>query len=116
VGGLAWSEINLDVYSWTLPAVRSKNKRAHSLVLPAPALEIIHNVPQQLGRDCLFGTRSGRGFAALSRAKRALDQKLAGKVTSWRLHDIRRSVATHMAEALAIAPHTIENLLGHYRQ
>ncbi|MEA1053920.1 hypothetical protein U5801_29520, partial [Lamprobacter modestohalophilus] len=31
----------------------------------------------------------------------------------WRLHDIRRSVATHMAEDLRIAPHIIEAVLNH---
>ena len=115
IGGMTWSELNLDAGIWALPAARSKNKRARSLVLSAPALEIIRSVPQQLGRDWMFGTRSDHGFGAWSRSKRALDRKLAGKMTNWKLHDLRRSVATHMAE-LGTPPHVVESVLGHYRQ
>jgi integrase len=115
IGGLCWSELNLDAGTWTLPSARSKNKHAHSIVLPAPALDIIRSLPQQLNRDCLFGTRSDHGFAAWSHAKPLLDRKLGGKVEGWRLHDIRRSVATHMAE-LGTPPHIVESVLGHYRQ
>jgi integrase len=33
-------------------------------------------------------------------------------VPSWQVHDLRRSVATHMAE-LGVQPHVIEALLNH---
>ena len=32
----------------------------------------------------------------------------------WRIHDIRRSVATHLADDLNVQPHIIECILGHY--
>ncbi len=34
VGGICWSELDLDARIWTLPAARSKNKRAHTITLP----------------------------------------------------------------------------------
>jgi integrase len=40
---------------------------------------------------------------------------LGDGVRRFNLHDIRRSVATHLGE-LGVAPHVIENLLNHHRQ
>jgi integrase len=112
VGGMRWSEFDLDAGAWTLPAERSKNHRQHAITLPAPALEIIRSVPHR-ERDQLFGDRAGEGFASWHRGKRALDQRLAGAVRPWRVHDIRRTVATGMAD-IGIEPHVIEAALNHY--
>jgi integrase len=45
--------------------------------------------------------------------KRALDVRCG--VADWRLHDIRRSVATHLGN-IGIAPHVVEAILGHQFQ
>jgi len=34
-------------------------------------------------------------------------------IAGWRLHDLRRSAATHMADKLAVQPHIIEAVLNH---
>jgi integrase len=62
-----------------------------------------------VSRDPLFGLR-GDGFTAWARGKTALDARSG--VTGWTLHDIRRSVATRMAD-LGIGPHIIEQILNH---
>ena len=49
-----------------------------------------------------------------TRPKRALDARLAGAVKPWRVHDLRRTAATKMAEAGIAAPHIIEAILNHY--
>src|SRR5262249_8207430 len=47
-------------------------------------------------------------------AKKYLDDLLIGKMTEpWTLHDIRRTVATRMAD-IGIQPHIIEAVLNHY--
>jgi integrase len=111
IGGLSWSELNPDG-NWTLPAERAKNGREHSLVLPPAALAIIRAVPRR-SRDHLFGDRAGDGFTSWSRGKQDLDRRLGGSVRAWRVHDIRRSVATGMAD-IGIEPHIIEATLNHY--
>ena len=58
IGGLRWSEINLDAGTITLPAERCKNGREHVLTLPDVALDIIRAVPRRDGRDHVFGQRS----------------------------------------------------------
>jgi integrase len=112
VGGMCWSELNLDAGTWDLPAARSKNHRAHCLQLPAPALAIVRQVESR-GRDQLFGARSVNGFSGWDNAKAALDRRLGVQVGPWQLRDIRRSVATGMAD-LGVAPHIIEACLNHY--
>jgi integrase len=112
IGGMRWSEIDLDAGTWTLPAERSKNHRAHTIPLPPAALKIIESVPQTT-RDHLFGDRAGEGFTSWSRCKVDLDRRLTAKIKPWRIHDLRRSVATKMAD-IGIEPHHIEAVLNHF--
>ena len=80
--------------------------------LPAKALEIISEVKPREGHDCLFGGRSPSGFIDWAAAKRRLDERLGSAVGSWRIHDIRRTVATKMGD-LGVQPHVIEAVLNH---
>jgi integrase len=110
IGGMAWSEIDLERGVWTLPAQRSKNGKAHALPLVSMALAIIHSVPKRVSRDQLFGARSKSGFTAWDKCKQELDERC--RVSDWSLHDVRRSTATKMAD-IGIAPHIIETVLNH---
>jgi len=114
IGGVKFSEINRDKSEWTLPKERAKNNRELTLPLPPAAMSIIDSVPQIVGRDQVFGGRSPTGFCDWSRSKAELDQRLGDQVAAFRVHDIRRSVATHLADDLNVQPHIIECILGHY--
>jgi integrase len=60
----------------------------------------------------VFGYGDGP-FSGWSKAKAALDERLAGKLKShWVAHDLRRTVATRMAD-LGVQPHVIEAALNH---
>jgi integrase len=68
------------------------------------------------GRDFVFGEGAGP-FSGMSQRKAMLDAKIAASndgydMAPWVLHDLRRSVATGMAE-IGIAPHIIEAILNH---
>jgi integrase len=108
IGGMKWSELADE--KWTLGAERSKNHRAHELPLLSAAREIIVQAPHRLTRDYLFGSSGGGGFSRWSAAKSELDQRCG--VSNWTLHDVRRSVATRMAD-LGVQPHIIEQVLNH---
>jgi integrase len=110
IGGLAWSEVDLTTGVWTLPKERSKNHRAHALPVPAAAMDLILKVPARVERDRLFGWRHAGGFSDWAGSKRRLDARV--NLPDWRVHDIRRSVATGMAD-IGIAPHVIEEVLNH---
>lgn len=128
VARLSWKELDLEAGTWHLPGVRAKNHRDHVVPLSAPALAILdaRRTEQALigPRSALVFTTTGKTpFSGFSNAKEALDRRIlkARSATNpdapapdpWRLHDLRRSVATHMAEALRIAPHVIEAALNH---
>jgi integrase len=99
-----------------LPPERTKNNRPHDVPLSKPALAILKSRPARVGRDFVFGERSRNGndqrggFQGWSKSKAALDERVS--IGSWRLHDIRRTVATRMAE-LGVQPHVIEAVLNH---
>ena len=113
VGGMAWSELDLEHGTWTIPARRSKNHRAHTLPLPPLALRIIiAAVPRVVGRDTLFGDRADSGLTGWARPKAALDARLGDRVKPWTLHDLRRSRATRLCD-LGTAPHVVEQILNH---
>jgi integrase len=109
---MRWSELDLDVGTWTLPGERSKNHRPFTAALPPAALAIIESVPCT-HRDHLFGSRAGSGFTNWATAKAALDRRLGSTVRPWRPHDLRRLAATGMAD-IGIEPHLVEAVLNHY--
>jgi integrase len=110
IGGMRWSELDLERRAWVLPASRAKNGRQHELPLMPMVLDIIAGVPRRATRDYLFGVSGQNGFYRWSAAKEMLDKRCG--VTEWTLHDIRRSVATRMAD-LGVQPHIIEQVLNH---
>lgn len=119
VGGMAWSEVAGDL--WSIPKDRAKNSRDHDVPLSPPALAILRDRIRQDGRDLVFGSGSGP-FQGWSNAKERLDARIAkaseersGKrapALPWRLHDLRRTVATRMAD-LGVLPHVVEAVLNH---
>jgi hypothetical protein len=74
--------------------------------------EVIEGVPCVATRNQLFGASHPGGFSLWHACKCALDARLGDSVKPWTLHDIRRTVATKMAD-LGIAPHVIEQILNH---
>jgi integrase len=109
---MRWSELDLDIGTWTLPAERSKNHRAHTIALPAAALVIVKSI-LRTDRDHLFGARADAGFTSWPWCKQELDRRLGDAVKPWRVHDVRRTVATRMGD-LGVEPHVIEATLNHF--
>jgi integrase len=109
---MRWSELDEARGTWTLPAARAKNNHAHTLPLPPAAWAIINSAPRLAARDHLFGVRAERGFSTWALAKSDLDGRLGGAVAHFVLHDLRRTVATKMAD-LGVQPHIIEEILNH---
>jgi integrase len=118
VGALDEAELDEKAALWTMPRARTKNGMEHEVPLSDAALDILDAAPRREGRTLLFGEAEG-GFGGWSKAKAALDGRIAKaaerggvKVRPWRLHDIRRTVATRMAD-LGVLPHVVEAVLNH---
>jgi integrase len=114
VGGLRRSEIDWEKALWSLPPHRTKNGLAHEVPLSDPALAIVTAAMAASNRMVLFGYEE-RPFSGWSSAKAALEKRLKEAGTSiadWRLHDLRRTAATRMADTGTL-PHVIEAILNH---
>ena len=111
IAALSWSEVGEGRI--VLPPERTKNNREHVVPLSPEACAILER-PRR--GDFVFGRDIGRPFSGWSKSKERLDARIT-KTTGeglapWTVHDVRRSVATHMAE-LGIQPHVIEATLNH---
>lgn len=112
VAGIARSEIDFETNVWIIPRERSKNHRAHEVPLSPLVMSILAPVLERKDtRAFLFGDGVGP-FSGFSKAKAALDKRLAGAVAEWTVHDIRRSVASGMAR-IGISLPVIEKILNH---
>jgi integrase len=113
VGGLRWSEVDLDTAALHVPGERIKNRRALTLTLSESVLDILRTVPRRDG-PCVFGD-SVLGFRSWSHHKRLLDARLVAAGTSlasWTLHDLRRTFRSGLGR-LAVPPHVAELAIGH---
>jgi integrase len=108
IGGLRWDEVRDGEI--VLPKSRTKNKQEHTIPLSGAAKSILDRFRSN-HRTHVFG-RVDNGFDGWGFAKRQLDARLGGSVAHWTVHDLRRSVATGMAE-LGVQPHIIESVLNH---
>ena len=111
IAALRWDELHDD--QMVLPGERTKNKRSHVVPLSDPAKEILAQLVGT-GRKHVFG-RDDTGFQGMGQAQPKLDARIAathGRLPRWTPHDLRRTVATRMAE-LGVQPHIVEALLNH---
>jgi integrase len=111
IGGLRWDEVYDEQIA--LPAERTKNGLSHIVPLSNPAKAILARF-QNNGRTYVFG-RVDTGFTGWGYAKRQFDDRIAKAKKSlphWRIHDLRRTAVTHMAE-LGVQPHIIEAAINH---
>lgn len=113
---------------WTIPAPRTKNGRANVVPLPPAAIEIVESLPSVGDKGWLFTTGGERPVSGFSRAKARLDRVMieiarkeaeaagadpdAVTLDAWRLHDLRRTMASGLAR-MATPPHVVEAILNH---
>jgi len=82
---------------------------------PGLLLRAILNQFRPDGRAHVFGRADSIGFDGWGYAKRTLDARITEKgkqLDHWTIHDLRRTVATRMAD-LGVQPHIIEAVLNH---
>ena len=111
IGSLRWSEIQGDEIQ--LPAERSKSGEPRIIPLSSVAMKVINTLPR-VG-DYVFSA-NGSGLSGWSKAKRSIDTAAAelngGPLAAWRIHDLRRTVATGL-QRLGIGLQVVESALGH---
>ena len=104
IGQLKWSEIEGDTIY--LSNGRTKTGAPHIIPLSPQARELLDLLPRY--GEFVFG--GDKPIAGWSRAKARLDE--ACGVADWRIHDLRRTVATGL-QRLGVTLQVVEAVLGH---
>jgi integrase len=108
IAGARWDELDGDTLR--LPAERCKTGKARDVAVVPEALAIIESMPRT--GPYIFGANGQTPFGAWSTGRRRLD-RLVQLERAWVVHDLRRSVATQLAELGIAPPHVISVVLGH---
>jgi integrase len=109
VAGMGWGELAPDLSSWAIPASRAKTGAAHIVPLSTQAQAVLRGAPRLRESDLMFPGLRG-AFSGFSKAKAALDK--ASGVKDWRLHDLRRTMATGL-QRLGVRLEVTEAVLNH---
>jgi integrase len=128
VSGLEWAELDRARAMWSLPAERAKNGNASQVPLSSLAVAEIDALAKRSGRKdgwprrgLVFTTTGKTSVSGHSRAKARLDTNMAElakkeadqpTVAPWRLHDMRRTLATGM-QRLGVRFEVTEAILNH---
>jgi integrase len=113
VASMRWDDLDLDASMWTIPAADTKGERRHFVPLSAAAVQVLEPLPR-LGVH-VFTTDGRTHMTNYAKLKTRLDAFLAaggGALAAWRLHDLRRSAATHMVR-LGIREEVVGRVLNH---
>lgn len=116
VAGMRWADIDLDAGTWTLSAADTKAERAHLVPLSAPVVAILKDLPR-FG-EFAFTTTGKTPVSGFAKAKGQLDAYLTSRgeeIAPWRLHDLRRTAATHLVR-LGISETIVGRVLNHAPQ
>jgi integrase len=111
VADASWSEIDLAMRLWTIPAERMKGSAAHEVPLSPAAVALIEALPRFAAGDFVFTTTGGaKPINGFSKAKTRID-RLSG-VSGWKIHDLRRTKRTHLS-ALPVQDLVRELVIAH---
>jgi integrase len=122
VAGMRWPELDLQRRVWRLPPMeefqprRTKNGLEHLIDLSPQVMTIIQGLPR-MHDGFVFSTTGRTPISGFGRAKERLDtameKRLGKSLRPFRVHDIRRTVASLMGDDLDLDQGVIERCLGH---
>jgi integrase len=119
VAGMDWAELDRDAELWTIPGFRTKNGQPQLVPLSRSALEVLDGLGDDSWRKrgLVFSTTGSTPVSGFSKVKARVDElmqeKLSGdSLPAWRVHDIRRTVATGL-QRLGVRFEVTEAVLNH---
>ena len=107
VGGLPWSELDLDNGVWQLPSDRNKSGRPFEIPLSPLVIETLRRLPR-IG-PLVFSLNGKRPITLQAWIERV---RRDAKLVDVRLHDLRRTLRTGLAE-LGVSFEVAERVLNH---
>lgn len=116
VASMMWADVDLVAGTWMLSSEDTKSARAHLVPLSAQAIQILKAMPQ-FG-PYVWSSDGETHVKGYSKAKQRIDAFLLSgglELKPWRLHDLRRTAATHMVR-LGISELVVGRVLNHAPQ
>lgn len=108
---MKWEDVQDDI--WTIPAENTKAKRVQVLPLPDLALQVLSKRKDDFQpSDYVFASTVNPSEPINWLQKVAGDVRTKSEIPDFRLHDLRRTVATYMAE-LGVDRTTLGKVLNH---
>jgi integrase len=109
IGSAEWIEFSHSQSLLSVPPHRFKTDTWHLIPFSLPAMEIINSITPN--GKYIFTIRGKHPFTRYSTFKEKLDN--LSQVTSWKLHDLRRTLRTNFSRFKISQPHIRELILGH---
>ena len=104
-----WEHIDLEAQEWTIP--ETKSDRTHTLPLVPTAVDVLESLPRQKGNPHVFcGRKDGQHLVNIDKAWRRIKKR--ADVDGLRVHDLRRTVASWLAD-LGHSEYIIKRVLNH---
>jgi integrase len=115
-----WSEFDLPKRAWTIDQARFKSAVEHVVPLTDDMVALLEDLPRFKRGEHVFSTTAGEKPTMITdkikqKIEALMTQELGTKPKPWVVHDLRRTVRSHLA-ALRIPDHVAEMALGHGRK
>jgi integrase len=112
VSGMSVEEVDTAEWLWRLPGSRSKNGKDRVTPLVGVAREIVETRLALLRRGPLFPSETGTAMRSSLVGQHLWVRRHKFPIAHFATHDLRRSVATHMAK-LGVPLDIIAAVIGH---
>lgn len=119
VARMDWSEVDRSQQLWTLPGSRTKNGRPQLVPLSSAAMEVLDDLAEEgpwPKAGLVFSTTGRTPVSGFTKPKKRLDEVVAAELSTppepWRVHDIRRTLATGL-QRLGVRFEVTEAVLNH---
>lgn len=116
VASMRWADLDLKAGTWVLQSEDTKSARTHLVPLSPQAVELLKGTPE-FGPH-VWSSDGETHIKCYSQGKAKLDKLLTASgcaMKPWRLHDLRRTTATHMVR-LGVSELVVGRVLNHAPQ
>jgi integrase len=108
---MRWQDIDFAACTWTIPGELMKNGQTLTIALTETEMEILERRQNHKVNDFVFPSQGRRGHY-IEPKRRWKELLSAAKITNFRIHDLRRTLATYMANSGANVA-LIQSALNH---
>lgn len=110
---MKWQDVDLKNQVWTIPAEQTKANRTHEVPLPETALKVLEALKPLTGKSEYVFQSNRKPGQPIEWLQKATDRiQIDSSVTDFRVHDLRRTAASYMAE-LGVQRTTLGKVLNH---